>query len=469
MNFIQTKEKVLFKDQTKIKKYKQELITKATVKKPAQTNKNDDLSKEIKRLKKQNEQFNSNNNKLLHKIILLEKEKIQLSNRMKERNKVVKTLKKEVSEKEKEIRQLNNLVSQLDQKHQNAIKQLNEIVMEQQNKINSLESKIIFFKDGEMYKELNKYESMINNADRIIKAKEKKIERFRSKYVKAHNEVQTLKNETAKLIKQINSYNQTEHHLQKEIEKIRISALGEYEVEKILDFLFENMKVKNIHNYRKINKLKNKFDHLIKYKREIDREINTNRSFSDWQEKLGFIGQDNVGEWWFIDLENTSYYITASLPQNLTDDLPAKAVINEGSAFLLYVWYKENEIPEEIAKTFIIKPEDVNGFDKEVDYEYIGNFSVAVITSLNGSKYERRLKKHGINAFWLDSYEKSPVHVREIMEKSDIVIMYPDSMQHYILDLIEDRSLPKYQFMKNNNEISLVVRTRFAAVQLGLI
>ena len=450
---------MLFKDQTKIQKHKQELIKKATEKKPVQTNKSDNLSKETKKLKKQNEQLNSKNNKCLLKIIQLEKEKTQLSNEMSERNIIIKATKKEASEKEAVIRQLNNHVSQL-----------NRIIIEQQNRINNLESKIISYEEGEMYRELNMYKSKANNADRIIKAKENKKEHFRGKYEAAHNEIQTLKSETAKLKKQINTTIQTEHQFQKKIEKLRLNALGEIEVETILDFVYENMKVNNIQKYSKINKLKNKFEHLQKYKRQFDMEINNHRrSFSDWHEKLGIIEQDNAGEWWFIDFENNSYCITASLPQNLINDLPAKAVVKEGSAFLLYVWYKENEIPEEIVKSFMSKSEDTNEFDKEENYEYIGNFSVAIITSLNGNKYERRLKKHGINAVWVDSYEKSPVHVSEIMAKSDIVIMYPDYMQHYVLDCIEDRNLPKYQFMKNNNELSLIIRTKFAAMQLGLI
>lgn len=460
---------MFIKDQTKTKEHKQELIRKSKQTKSKQANKKDDQSKEIKKLKKQNEQFISKNNKLLHKISQLEKEKAQLSNRIKDKNTAIKSLKKEVLEKEKELFQLNQLLAQLNQKATLDMKQLNEIISEQNDKNLRLESEIEALKEEEMHKEINKYKSIINNMEQLLYAKEKKVEHFRGKYVKIHNEKQTLENKIAKLDKQINLYIQNEHNFQKELERIKLNTLEEMGIEKIIDFLFNKMKLKNIQNYRYVNKLNNKYDYLTKYKRQLDQKLSSDiKNLSDWQEKFGFIEQDNKEEWWFIDLENHSYSIIASLPKKLNNDLPAKAVIKEGSAFLLYVWDKDNEIPEEITKNLKRIQEDEN-VNVEDEYEYIGKFSVTIITSLNGNKYKRRLEKHGINAIWIDSFEKSPSHVREIMENSDIVIMYPDSMPHYILDFIEDRNSPKYQFMKNNNEDSLLIRTRFAAAQLGLI
>lgn len=255
MNYNHTKKNVFIKDQTKTKEHKQELIRKAKQINSKQANKKDDLSKEIKKLKKLNEQFISKNNKLLHKISQLEKEKTQLSNRIKEKNTAIKSLKKEVSEKEKELFQLNQLLAQLNQKATLDMKQLNEIISEQNNINHRLESEIEALKEEEMYKGLIKNKSIINNMEHLLYAKEKKVEHFRGKYVKIHNEKQTLENKIAKLDIQINLYIQNGHNFQKKLERIKLNTLEEMEIEKIIDFLFNKMKLTNVQNYRYVSEL----------------------------------------------------------------------------------------------------------------------------------------------------------------------------------------------------------------------
>ena len=83
-----------------------------------------------------------------------------------------------------------------------------------------------------------------------------------------------------------------------------------------------------------------------------------------------------------------------------------------------------------------------------------------------------RLKKHGLNVLWFDSFDDDEVSKLEIMIKhSDIVIICRRHIRHYVNNLV-NRSFKdddKFQFIEKDNEDSIVGRVRFAGIKLGLI
>ncbi len=108
------------------------------------------------------------------------------------------------------------------------------------------------------------------------------------------------------------------------------------------------------------------------------------------------------------------------------------------------------------------KTQDVSQQTKQ--FYYLGDYKVLIITANGGNKYKQMLSNHGLKAYWLDPFEKSPVHAEQLLVSHDIVLICLDSVRHHIIKLVRDAPEVKYQFLKHHNEeiiynrVSLVIR-----------
>ena len=128
-----------------------------------------------------------------------------------------------------------------------------------------------------------------------------------------------------------------------------------------------------------------------------------------------------------------------------------------------YDMYEENSL-------FINKYKRKNNNIDE--YVYFGNFTVLIVGSQYKNQYIGRLKKHGLNVLWFDSFDLDDVNKLEIMIKhSDIVIICRRHTRHYVNKLVNMsfKDNDKFQFIEKDNEDSIVGRVRFAGIKLGLI
>jgi len=175
--------------------------------------------------------------------------------------------------------------------------------------------------------------------------------------------------------------------------------------------------------------------------------------------------------WFFVGTNYKTYPIINTVPY-MKNGIPAKAIVEFGLAKLIkafqyysfdYDMYEENSL-------FINKYKRKNNNTDE--YVNFGNFTVLIVGSQYKNQYMGRLKKHGLNVLWFDSFDVDDVNKLEVMIKhSDIVIICRRHTRHYVNKLVNMsfKDNDKFQFIEKDNEDSIVGRVRFAGIKLGLI
>jgi len=176
-------------------------------------------------------------------------------------------------------------------------------------------------------------------------------------------------------------------------------------------------------------------------------------------------------KWFFVGTNYKTYPIINTVPY-MDNGIPAKAIVEFGLAKLVkafknysfdYDMYEENSL-------FLNKYKRKNNNADE--YVNFGNFTVLIVGSQYKNQYMDRLRKHGLNVLWFDSFDVDDVNKLEVMIKhSDIVIICRRHTRHYVNKLANKsfKDDDKFQFIEKNNEDSIVGRVRFAGIKLGLI
>ena len=338
-------------------------------------------------------------------------------------------------------------------------------------------------------KNLSKLELKIDEKEQILLSKDKEIDNLKETIVKLTKKIKQ-KDNTNDQLRKVNQYLKEDVNIEikyhknahisikaqnnklRERNQELLNSLEKYEnldPNGLLKELYDNLTVKNFHQFKFVQALSRKLS-SIRYQYYKIRD-NTD-DYEDVQEIFGIIKeQDSI--YYFSDLENNLYTIKPVHKFKIKDGDPVVArIIGEKEVEIFWKYYSKEEMDEDIDQNGkkdknkeLINQGNI--FD-EPDYDYIGEYKVAIITaSKNGWRYKKRLKAHGLDAFWIDAYEKSPVHVKEIMDSSDIVLLCVDSMPHTVNNTI-DKENAKYQFLVSHSEDIVVARVRYTLEQLGL-
>jgi hypothetical protein len=124
-----------------------------------------------------------------------------------------------------------------------------------------------------------------------------------------------------------------------------------------------------------------------------------------------------------------------------------------------------------VEKETVVQKKKQKQAQEEKDYHFIGPVNVLLVTNKNGIKYRERLRKHGVNAEWMDPYEKSFVHIRNRSNSYDVVLLLEDAMPHEARQLIDEfKKIPdKVQTMWEAKADDVVARVRYVALKKGLL
>jgi len=224
------------------------------------------------------------------------------------------------------------------------------------------------------------------------------------------------------------------------------------------------MEYEKIYNLYKLYFNKMKFGLGYNCKSDVQKiEDNVNIEFG-WLRLIN-------NRWFFIGTNYKTYPIINTIPY-MKNGIPAKAIVEFGLAKLVkaFQYYSFNYDMYEENSLFINKYKRKNNNADE--YVNFGNFTVLIVGSQYKNQYMGRLKKHGLNVLWFDSFDLDDVNKLEIMIKhSDIVIICRRHTRHYVNKLVNMsfKDNDKFQFIEKDNEDSIVGRVRFAGIKLGLI
>jgi hypothetical protein len=97
------------------------------------------------------------------------------------------------------------------------------------------------------------------------------------------------------------------------------------------------------------------------------------------------------------------------------------------------------------------------------------SFTVLIVGS-NGkcNHYKNELQSLGLEVITYDSFEESPQRLKDQYPKADIVIICTSHIRHFVTGIIDVHASNITQIEKDS-VVTIYARTRFMAVQLGLI
>jgi len=238
----------------------------------------------------------------------------------------------------------------------------------------------------------------------------------------------------------------------------------------LIDELIARFNDKNYMEYEKIYNLYKLYFNKMKFGVDYNCKSEEQKIEENVNIEFGWLRIIN-NRWFFVGTNYKTYPIINTVPY-MKKGIPAKAIVEFGLAKLIkafqyysfeYDMYEENSL-------FINKYKRKNNNIDE--YVYFGNFTVLIVGSQYKNQYIGRLKKHGLNVLWFDSFDLDDVNKLEIMIKhSDIVIICRRHTRHYVNKLVNMsfKDNDKFQFIEKDNEDSIVGRVRFAGIKLGLI
>jgi len=171
----------------------------------------------------------------------------------------------------------------------------------------------------------------------------------------------------------------------------------------------------------------------------------------------------------FIDANGNKYELSV-FPHNIRDiiEIPVKAYIREGKALIIDTYDYTDEQTAESGKVLDKTKGTTQSLEQEMQ-PFEKPFKVLIVGSSGKSKYYRStLQSLGLEVLTYDSFEESPQRLKDQYEKADIVIVCTSHIRHFVIGIIDVHENKVTQIEKDS-EVTIYARTRFMAIQLGLL
>jgi len=171
----------------------------------------------------------------------------------------------------------------------------------------------------------------------------------------------------------------------------------------------------------------------------------------------------------FIDANGNKYELSM-FPHNIRDiiEIPVKAYIREGKALIIDTYDYTDEQTAESGKVLDKTKRTVQSLEQEMQ-PFVKPFTVLIVGSIGKCKHYRyTLQSLGLDVLTYDSFEESPQRLKEKYEKADIVIVCTSHIRHFVIDIIDVHENKVTQIEKDS-VMTIYARTRFMAIQLGLL
>jgi len=354
-----------------------------------------------------------------------------------------------------------------------------------ENKEKGYEKKI-----HELQNEIKRYEE--ENSPEIYKreigALRHKLNEYKGKTVRLEEKLNQAKKKNDKYIfddvtQHIKDQNKHINNLRMEIEGNKntimqlknILSMYETDVRKmtiasLLNELWSRMR------YRNLRYFDWKFDRLmrsvIKFRQNIKNanRIEDSGEIAITEESCAF---GYIIEWdfelIFIDANGNKYELSM-FPHNIRDiiEIPVKAYIREGKALIIDTYDYTDEQTAESGKVLDKTKRTAQSLEQEMQ-PFVKPFTVLIVGSIGKCKHYRyKLQSLGLEVLTYDSFEESPQRLKDQYEKADIVIVCTSHIRHFVLNIIDVHENKVTQIEKDS-VMTIYARTRFMAIQLGLL
>lgn len=266
-------------------------------------------------------------------------------------------------------------------------------------------------------------------------------------------------------LKIITKDNSTKDEKIKELE-LKLLKYEEMNPHFILNNLIQGINKENAHLYHQVEVLTRKYNEVL---RKVFEESFNETTDIKSETIYGYV-KEKSEDFIFIDLNKTEYQINAYIGV-LEDEKPSAAYLNQDGTVDIYWYYKSEKIMQyDVMHTMErSKSEPISQQDIRLLFEQLGNFNVTIISTRNGRRYRDRLRYHGVNAIYVDPFEKSLIYVRNAIRKSDIVVICTENLPKNLYSTIENDNGDKYHYLKNHNEDIVFETVKMAAERMGLI
>ena len=414
------------------------------------SNNNDKSNKEyLKNLKSKDKQIDN-----------LQKELVLKNKELKENKSTISLLKKEIYD----LKQMNILDENAE------ILSLKNKITEQENILVKIQEDVLNrlpYKDN--YDKLVEDNKSYKNTFAIMKLQHQEV---RVKYEKLKTALTHIN--TSTVAEDLKKHKEIINNMSIELKHFKYLSENYKESLTILDLIDELIARFNDTNYMEYEKIYNLYKlYFNKMKFGVDYNCKSEEQKIEENVNIEFGWLRIINNrWFFVGTNYKTYPIINTVPY-MKKGIPAKAIVEFGLAKLIkafqyysfdYDMYEENSL-------FINKYKRKNNNTDE--YVNFGNFTVLIVGSQYKNQYMSRLRKHGLNVLWFDSFDDDDeVSKLEIMIKhSDIVIICRRHTRHYVNKLVNMsfKDNDKFQFIEKDNEDSIVGRVRFAGIKLGLI
>jgi hypothetical protein len=239
-----------------------------------------------------------------------------------------------------------------------------------------------------------------------------------------------------------------------------IQRYKNFDPEFLLEQLYALLTLENFKSYKKTGILNRKY--LLTKKNHY--RLN-NGAGEKVKELYGiYVEVEEPGQSFVKDTNGTRYGISSTFNGFLQNGDPVACELLENGTVHIYWRYDAEEIMKEDKNlsSIAVKVKDSQAEASKVYENFNSALKVGIVTSQHGNKYVERLSKHGMSAIWIDAYEKSPVHVKVLMDGCDIVLLCIDSMPHFVLHLITTETKERYHILSQHNEEVVMNRVRLA-------
>lgn len=255
------------------------------------------------------------------------------------------------------------------------------------------------------------------------------------------------------------------------IEQEKVKRLKEVEITETLKALYDRMTFENVRLYNDVIGLHRKRRLILRNLLRKEKDLKASELVEETM--LGFV-EVHHDKTLFNDLNGNNYLVKYSTSIDLHDRVVLAKKYKGIDAVAILDVYKEEYYPdrdiEEVKDQGVIEEVIEVEAVEEVIYEQLGEAKVTIVTAENGVKYREHLRKHGLDAIWLDPFEKSTKHLRTKAIASDIVLICTDAIPHSVKYMIEAIGKDtKYQLIGNHNEEVILARTRYVMSELGLL
>ncbi|QFT87576.1 Chromosome partition protein Smc [Bacillus sp. THAF10] len=337
--------------------------------------------------------------------------------------KTLKTARDKLHHTQNKLENQHKTIQHLEKKLAKALERLEDLQKQNeqlQEKNLQLETSLLKYKNSAttykgMIKPLQKKMKELTFKNEMYQKEQEKWNRMQERRYQQENKIKATNREQAKQLEKW-------HNLSPEL---------------LLQHLYESMSLKNHQQYFDTISLHRKF----RWMQSTIKRHNA-RYIKDKQPIFGALTKKEDG-WWLKGPSGEYWKITSHPPIHLKEGTPVLASQIGNRVEVITIYQDEIEQKRDSIKIEKERESTRGRNNNHSSPEFVQkfpphayNWSVLLVTSDNGSRYQQFLSEQGFQVDWIDPYEKSAIHVHQQMAAHDLVLLDLGHIPHVVTNLV---------------------------------